>query len=124
MGHGKKNANRGEAINRNAERVRRLSEKHKALGSIVKDVKRELQDEINEILVVVDEMDEEIKERLRLLERPWWKKLLRRDLEIKVEEVEDVKEEEDPTKEPAHAEPPASDSGPAEPGAEKKEGKA
>ena len=118
MGHGKKNANRGEAINRNAERVRRLSEKHKALGSIVKDVKRELQDEINEILVVVDEMDEEIKERLRLLERPWWKKLLRMDLEVK-----DAKEEEEAVRETSDdAEPPASDSGPEDAGAEEREG--
>lgn len=88
MGHNKKNANRGEAINRNAARVQELANKLKELGNIVKDAKRELQDEINEILVVIDEMDEETKERLGLLERPWWKKLLRMDLEVKEKEEE------------------------------------
>ena len=103
MGHGKKNANRGEAIQNNYARIRTLAEKHKALGNIVKDVKRELQDEINEILVVVDEMDEETQERLRLLERPWWKKLLRMDLEVK-----DAKEEEEAVRATSDdAEPPA-----------------
>jgi len=118
MGHGKKNANRGEAIQNNYARIRTLAEKHKALGNIVNDVKRELQDEINEILVVVDEMDEETQERLRLLERPWWKKLLRMDLEVK-----DAKEEEEAVRETSDdAEPPASDSGPEDAGAEEREG--
>ena len=119
MGHGKKNANRGEAINRNAARIHELANKLKGLGNIVKDVKRELQDEINEILVVIDEMDEETQERLRLLERPWWKKLLRMDLEVK-----DAKEEEAVRETSDDAEPPASDSGPEDAGSEEKEGEA
>ena len=118
MGHGRKNANRGEAISRNTQRIRKLAEKHKALGEIVKDVRRELKDEIEEVVVVMNEYFEEIEERLRLLERPWWKKLLRMELE-----VEDAKEEE--TEVAADAEPPASDSGPEDAGAEEeKEGKA
>jgi hypothetical protein len=68
MGHGKKNANRGEAIKNNYARVEKLAEKHKELGNHLKDTKRELQDEINEILVVVDEIDEEIKKRFDDLE--------------------------------------------------------
>lgn len=81
MGHGKKNANRGEAIQNNYARIKKLAEKHKELGNHLKDAKRELQDEINEILVVVDEMDEEFKARLTELEervlfnaQPFWKR--------------------------------------------------
>ena len=121
MGHGRKNANRGEAISRNTQRIRKLAEKHKALGEIVKDVRRELKDEIEEVVVVMNEYFEEIEERLRLLERPWWKKLLRMELEVK-----DAKEEEEAVRETSDdAEPPASDSGPEDAGAEEeKEGKA
>ena len=47
MGHGQKNANRGEAINRNAARISKCAEKLKELGHIVKDVRLELGDEIS-----------------------------------------------------------------------------
>ena len=133
MGHGKKNANRGEAIKNNYARVQKLAEKHKALGNIVKDARRELQDEINEILVVVDEMDEELKARLTELEervlfnempfyRRWWSRLYWWWQERKKEEVEDAKEEEEAVRETSDdAEPPASDSGPEDAGAEEEE---
>lgn len=148
MGHGQKNANRGEAINRNAARVSKLAEKLKELGGILKKVKAELKEEIEEYTAVVDEYFVEIEERLRLLERPWWKKLFRMDLELpaathegldpdqierlaaeiqtEVKEVRNVegREEEDPTKEPAHTEPPPSGDGPEDARTEEKKGEA
>ena len=105
MGHGTKNANRGAAISRNAARVANLAEQLKNLGNLMKDMKREGMDEMNEIMVVMEEVHEAHTERLRLLERPLWKKLLRRDLEIKREEDEMPKEEEkkpEPLATPSH----------------------
>jgi len=113
MGHGQKNANRGEAIQRNKARIAELATQLKNLGNLMKDMKREGMDEMNEIMVVMDEVHEAFEERVRLLERPWWKKLLRMDLEIE-KEVEDAEEKE--AEVAADAEPPASGSGPEDTG--------
>ncbi len=80
VGHGQKNTNRGQAINRNAARIKKLAEKLAELGKLIKKVKIEAKSDLDEISVVMDEWFTETEERLRLLERPWWKKLLRRDL--------------------------------------------
>ena len=95
MGHGQKNANRGAAINRNAARVEELAKQLKNLGNLMKDMKREGMDETNEIMVVMDEVHEAFEERIRLLERPLWKKLLRRDLEAPSPNLEDADFEKD-----------------------------
>jgi hypothetical protein len=99
MGHGTRNANRAAGIAKNEARIGKLAGKLKELGDFIKDMKREGMDEMNEIMVVMDEVHEAFTERLRLLERPWWKKVLRMDTEK--EEVEMPKKEEKKPEPPA-----------------------
>jgi hypothetical protein len=76
-----KNASRGAAIGRNTKRIGNLAKQLEDLGKLVKKVKKEGDENSDEILAVVDEVHEAHTERLRLLERPWWKRLFRMDLE-------------------------------------------
>ena len=140
MGHGKKNANRGEAINRNTGRIKRLAQKHNELAQILKKVRTELKDDIEGIISDVRAIDARIENLANIVAfnaLPFWKrwwlkwKETRETLkdvhkpifiEANVEEVEDAKEEE--TEVAADAESPASDSGPEDTGAEEKEGEA
>ena len=131
MGHGKKNANRGEAINRNTGRIKRLAQKHNELAQILKKVRTELKDDIEGIISDV-EAEYEAIDALPFWKRWWLKWKETREtlkdvhkpifIEANVEEVEDAKEEE--TEVAADAESPASDSGPEDTGAEEKEGEA
>jgi len=91
MGHGEKNQNRGDAI---VENRRRLVELEKALPKIRRDLSAEikaqkitadlvgtesklrvgLEGSVRKLKLVFVSIDG----RLRMLERPWWAKLLRR----------------------------------------------
>ena len=131
VGHGQKNTNRGQAINRNAARIKKLAEKLGELGEIVKKVKTGATKDLDEISVMVDEWFTETEERLRLLERPWWKRLLRRELNppiINLEnvetEVEDAEGREEKVAAAGDTEPPASGSGSEDARTEGEEGEA
>lgn len=91
VGHGQKNANRGAAINRNAARIAKLAKKIaeikkemvkdlEALGEEVGDIDVRTGHKLSKVMSAV--VTHEI--RLRGLERPWWKKLLRIKPEISV----------------------------------------
>lgn len=113
IGHGRKNANRGEAINRNAARVEALTKK-------VAKFQKELKTEFEELGEVVEEQMTETdmkcrgycakvqsaivthEIRMRYLERPWWKKLfgIKPELPITIQQAAEVIEkEEEVTKE-------------------------
>lgn len=79
MGHGQKNANRGEAIARNAARIGKLksevnekmkfaTKKATALGERL-DALEKFKGEAQSIILGLNA-------RVRLLERPWWKRIL------------------------------------------------
>ena len=131
VGHGQKNTNRGQAINRNAARIKKLAEKLEDLGKIVKKVKAEATKNLDEVSAVMDEWFTETEERLRLLERPWWKRLLRRELNPPITnlenvemEVEDAEGREEEAAAAGDTEPSAGDRGPENARTEGEEGEA
>jgi len=109
MGHGQKNTNRGEAINRNAARIERLAKK---IAEIKKEMTKDFEDLGEEVMDIDVRTAHKLSKvmsavvtheiRLRGLERPWWKKLFRIKPEISVtlqaaSEVDAPKLDEDET---------------------------
>lgn len=104
MGHGQKNKNRGEAIQRNAARVGALAEKLKEMGLLAKKLDAEQKEEINLIVAEMESMSgdivtlrsdldatlTEVNRRLDLLERNMWRKFM--------DKMKDVVKRGDPAK--------------------------
>ena len=111
MGHQQRNANRAYRIEKNKERIGELAEQLEDLGRLMKTVKAEGGENLDEIIVVMDEVFVATGERLRLLERPLWKKLLRKDLDPPLINLENLETEDEMVKdEEKKPEPPATPS--------------
>ena len=78
MGHGQKNANRGEAIMRNKARIKELATKIGEIGKMSKESRTELKGEIEALAEEFEEISEALKGRLDLLERSLWRKMMDR----------------------------------------------
>jgi len=88
MGHGKKNANRGEAINRNAARISKLAEKVGELGKELKVGFKGMVAEAKAADEAFQNLREVFGQRLTELEKPWWRKIM--------DKVKDKKKRGDP----------------------------
>lgn len=91
MGHQQRNANRAAGIAKNEARIGKLEE-------FAAELQRDTKNEIDEITKVMGDWFEEIEERVRLIERSWWKRVLRMD--TKKEEVVEMPKEEEKKPEP------------------------
>ena len=85
-----KKTNRGEAIEKNTGRIHNLAQQIQKLADIVRESRRELHDETMELTDVFTDFEEEvnsqlaeISERLDLLERSVWRKIMDKVREIK-----------------------------------------
>ena len=95
MGHQQRNANRAYRIEKNKERIEELARKIEEFGKILQKMKHEMGETLDETAIVVDEVFDETRERLRLIERPLWKKLLKKDLEPPITGSENLDFEKD-----------------------------
>lgn len=85
-----KKTNRGAAIEKNTGRIRILAQKIQQLADLVREVRRDLHDEIAELTDAVTDFEEEVNatlaeidERLSLLERSTWRKIMDKMKDIK-----------------------------------------
>jgi hypothetical protein len=83
VGHGIKTANRGEAIKKNSARVEMLARKLEELAKLTAQSNGDIAEQVEGIIEEMEEMENgfaeqilELKERLDLLERPIWRKIM------------------------------------------------
>jgi hypothetical protein len=76
MGHGSKNANRGEAIMRNRARIEKLAEKIGEIGEQSEERRLQLKEELDALIEEFEGVKNELEERIDLLERSLWRKMM------------------------------------------------
>jgi hypothetical protein len=89
VGHNIKTANRAEAINRNAARVKVLAEKIEEMGGLVGKIREELMEQVDLLIEQMQELENDfaeeirgVKDRLDLVERSIWRKIMDKMSEV------------------------------------------